>query len=91
MQFLRFLIVDRGETFGQLSHALDHVELGWIDLQITHVHALRAGRIGRFGLEVTGIVVPRAHAPARIFMTEVKSVPPGERVGITGLFDMPAN
>ena len=54
MQFLRFLIVDRGETFGQLSHALDHVELGWIDLQITHAHALRASRIGRFGLEVTG-------------------------------------
>lgn len=50
MQFLRFLIVDRGETFGQISHALDHVELGWIDLQITHVHALRAGRIGGSGL-----------------------------------------
>ena len=87
MQFLRLLIVDRGETFGQLSHALDHVELGWIDLQITHAHALRASRIGRFGLEVTGIVVPRA----RKLSTEVKSVPPGERVGITGLFDIPAN
>ena len=65
MQFLRFLIVDRGEIFGQFSHVLDHVELGWIDLQITHVHALRAGRIGRFGLEVTGIVLPRARANCR--------------------------
>ena len=65
MQFLRFLIVDRGETFGQFSHTLDHVEVGWIDLQITHVHALRAGRIGRFGLEVTGMVASRARANYR--------------------------